>query len=77
MCDFLKEKQILKANIYGSICNQLIIESNNKGYIDGIFLRCRKNNQKHDKKSIRIESFLEVVKINLISIYFLLYECFI
>ena len=76
--NYFKEKQILKANIYCPTCNQLMIESNNKDYIDGICLRCLKNNPKHDiKKSIRTESFLEVIKIDLISIYVLLYDCFI
>ena len=56
--NYFKEKQILKANIYCPTCNQLMIESNNKDYIDGICLRCRKNNPKHDiKKSIRTRIF--------------------
>ena len=44
-------------------------ESNNKQYIDGICLRCQNTNPNHDIKiSIRKDSFLENVRIDLISI---------
>ena len=47
--NYFKEKQILKENIYCPTCNQLMIDSSNKDYIDGICLRCRKNKTKHDR----------------------------
>ena len=53
-------------------------ESNNKQYIDGICLTCRNTNPKHDIKiSIIQDTFLEIVRIDLISIDFLLFECFL
>lgn len=62
---------IQKTSFICSTCNELMIESNNKDYIDGICLRFRKKNPKNDIKiSIGIASFLGGVKIELISIFF-------
>lgn len=52
-------------------------EINNKGFVDDKCFRFKKNVPKHDTKySIRKESIFENIKINLIVIYFLIYECF-
>ena len=53
-------------------------ETNDKGFADNKCFRCKKNVPKHDiKYSIRKESIFENIKINLIAIYFLIYECFV
>ena len=49
-----------------------------KSFIDKICFRCKKTNPKHDKKiSIRKDSFIENIRIELIAVYFLLFDCFI
>ena len=74
----MKENHILKSNIIFPTCNEIMQVSKSKDYIDGICLRCRKQNPKHDIKiSIRKDSFIEKVRIDIITIYFLLYECYL
>ena len=75
---YMKENHILKSNIIFPACNEIMQVSKSKDYIDGIYLRCRKQNPKHDIKiSIRKDSFIEKVRIDIVTIYFLLYECYL
>ena len=49
-----------------------------KSFLDNICFRCRKSTPKHDYKlSIRTGSFIENIRMNLVTIYFLLVDCFI
>lgn len=49
-----------------------------KSFLDNICFRCRKSTPKHDYKlSIRTGSFIENIRMNLVTIYFLLFDCFI
>ena len=76
--EFFKENNILKKNILCPFCNKEMNIVNNKQYIDNICFRCRSYTNKHDIKiSIRHKSFLEDILINLISLYFLIYNCFL
>ena len=53
-------------------------EANDKSFTDGKYFHCKKNFPKHDiKYSIRKSSIFENIKMNLIAIYFFIYECFI
>ena len=52
--------------------------SERKTFLDKICFRCIKTNPKHDiKMSIRKNTFLEDIRINLITSYFLIFYCFI
>ena len=53
-------------------------EETNNSFIDRICFRCRKKNPYHDIKiNIRKDSVFENVRMSLVSIYFLIYECLI
>ena len=67
---------ILKAEFNCPICNEKMKLINNNSFLDNKCFRCR--NPKHDVKfSIRKDTFLENIRMNLIAIYFFIYDCFI
>ena len=59
-------------------CNDKMILTNNNSYLDKICFRFRKSTPKHEIKiPIRKGSFLENIPINLITFYFLIFDCFL
>ena len=51
---------------------------NEKTFLDKVCFRCCKCSPKHDvKNSIRKNTFLENIRINMIALYFLIFDCFI
>lgn len=76
--NFFKINKILKDSFKCPNCQCLMKEETNNSFIDKICFRCRKKNPYHDIKiNIRKDSIFENVRMSLISIYFLIYECFI
>lgn len=67
-------KKIFKCPMFNNIIN----ETNDKGFADGECFRCKKSFPKQDiKYSIQKSSIFENIKMNLIAIYFLIYECLV
>ena len=57
-------------------CNTLMNLVKENAFLDRQCFRCKKSNPKHDVKiNIRKDTIFENIKINLISIYFIIYEC--
>ena len=76
--NFFKTYNILKFQLRCPVCAEIMKITKDNAYIDKLCFRCKKNFPKHDeKKSIRSESFIENVRINLVAIYFLIIDCFI
>ena len=51
---------------------------NNNSFLDKKYFRCRKTNPNHEVKiPIRKETFLIKVRMNLISIYYFIFDCFV
>ena len=76
--NYFKMQGILKNQITSPICTEIMKINKDKSFIDKICFRCKKTNPKHDKKiSIRKDSFIENIRIELIAVYFLLFDCFI
>ena len=76
--NYFKMQGILKNQITCPICNETMKINKDKSFIDKICFGCKKTNPKHDKKiSIRKDSFIENIRIELIAVYFLLFKCFI
>ena len=72
---FMINKAILSPKLRCPLCNDEMILTNNNSYLDKKCFRCRKNTPKHDIKiPIRKDSFLENIRINLITIYFLIFD---
>ena len=76
--NYFKMQGILKNQIRCPICTEIMKINKDKSFIDKICFRCKKTNPKHDKKIfIRKDSFIENIRIELIAVYFLLFDCFI
>lgn len=66
----------MQTQIRCSICNEYKKIVNDKSFLDNICFRCRKSTPKpYFKLSIRTGSFIENIRINLITINFLLVDC--
>lgn len=75
---FFKTHNILYTNYKCRVCNADMKIVNEKTFLDKICFRCIKRNPKHDVKiSIRKNTFLEDIRINMISLFFLIFDCFI
>ena len=69
--EIVEDENIQNNNIDIIVYNEDIYNS----YLDKKCFRCRKNTPKHDVKiPIRKDSFLENIRINLITIYFLIFD---
>ena len=68
---FFKSYRILKTQIRCYIFNEYMKVIKDKSFLDNICFRCRKSTPKHDYKlSIRTGSFIENIRMNLVTIYF-------
>ena len=75
---YFKTNKILKDSFICSNCHNIMKIENNNSFLDKIMFRCRSKNPSHDIKiNIRKDSIFENVRMSLVSIYFLIYECFI
>ena len=75
---FMISKNILLPPFNCPICNEKMVLINNNSYLDRKCYRCRKNTPKHDiKYPIRKGTFLENIRIELVTIYFLIFDCFL
>ena len=75
---FFKTNEILYTNYKCPYCNTDMKIVNEKTFLDKICFRCCKRTPKHDVKiSIRKNTFLENLRINMITLYFLIFDCFL
>lgn len=75
---FFKTNEILYTNYRCPYCNNIMNLVSENTFLDKFCFRCCKRSPKHDVKySIRKTTFLENIRINMITLYFLIFECFI
>lgn len=76
--EFFKDQNILKKDIKCPIWNNIMDIVDNTQYIDNKCYRCRSSQIKHDVKiSIRKWCFIKELRLNIISIDFLIYDFFL
>ena len=75
---YFTKHEIMLTKYKCPFCYSYMNITNENTFLDRICFRCKRTNPKHDTKvSIRKNSIFEDIKIDLISIYFIIYECII
>ena len=74
----LQSYNLIKSQVLCPICNKSMTMFNTKDTVDNKYWRCRGKEPAQDQKiSIRINSIFEGFKVQLNSLYYLLFHCFV